>query len=331
MLVRALYVVLTILAALLLLESALETRDRHHLPMLGELVSVQGRRVHVVEAGRGHPGPVVLLECGIGGATAADWAWVERGVSAFARVVAYDRAGLGRSAPGRPPRDGLHLVEELHATLAAAGIPPPLVFVGHSYGALLARLYADRYPADVCGVVLLEPSHPRQFQAFGHPRVVHLLSWVLPAAPWAARLGVMRLVLPFLHMDADLLPPHERAMKRAYMAAGPHWDALVAEMLAWRTRTGPEAAATRGFGDRPLGVVTAGASVRGRPAWARLQAEAAALSTNGFHVLEPGATHAGLITDSTHAAHVVRVIREVWAAADSARRVAVPAGFAAAP
>jgi pimeloyl-ACP methyl ester carboxylesterase len=331
LLVRTLYVVLALVAALLLLESGLETRDRHHIPMPGRLVSVDGRRVHVVEAGGEHAGPVVLLECGIGGATAADWAWVERGVAAFAHVVAYDRAGLGRSTPGRPPPDGRHLVEELHATLAAAAIRAPLVFVGHSYGGLLARLYADRYPGDVCGVVLLESSHPRQFQAFGHPGVVHLLSWLLPAAPWVARLGGMRLVLPFLHLDADLLPPYDRALKRAYMAAGPHWDGLVGELREWRTRTSPEAAATHGFGDRPLGVVTAGESVRGRPAWARLQAEAAQLSSNSFHVIEPGATHAGLITDSTHAAHVVSVIREVWAAADSGRRVAAPAGFAAAP
>jgi pimeloyl-ACP methyl ester carboxylesterase len=40
--------------------------------------------------------------------------------------------------------------------LAAAKIPGPYVVVGHSWGGLLARLYAHVYPAQTTGVVLLD-------------------------------------------------------------------------------------------------------------------------------------------------------------------------------
>jgi pimeloyl-ACP methyl ester carboxylesterase len=47
-------------------------------------------------------------------------------------------------------------VWELHTLLDKAGVKPPLVLVGHSYGGWLVRLYASTYPADVAGMVLVE-------------------------------------------------------------------------------------------------------------------------------------------------------------------------------
>ena len=36
------------------------------------------------------------------------------------------------------------------------GVVEPYVLVGHSYGGLIARLYASIYPQDVCGLVLVD-------------------------------------------------------------------------------------------------------------------------------------------------------------------------------
>jgi len=73
--------------------------------------------------------------------------------------------------------------------------------------------------------------------------------------------------------------------------------------------------------------VSGGSSVAGRPQWLALQAEGARGSTNSAHGIEPGASHAGLIADSTHAAHVVAAIRAVWEAARTGARVALPDGL----
>ena len=50
-------------------------------------------------------------------------------------------------------------VFELHALLDATKEAPPYVMVGQSIGGLLVRLYADAYPGDVAGVVLVDPTH----------------------------------------------------------------------------------------------------------------------------------------------------------------------------
>jgi pimeloyl-ACP methyl ester carboxylesterase len=55
------------------------------------------------------------------------------------------------------PRTADVAVAELHALLQAASIGAPIVLVGHSLGGLLARLYAATYPADIVGMVLLDP------------------------------------------------------------------------------------------------------------------------------------------------------------------------------
>jgi pimeloyl-ACP methyl ester carboxylesterase len=72
------------------------------------------------------------------------------------RVCAYDRAGLGQSAPAPATRRTARTqVEDLHALLSAARIPSPYVVVGHSWGALLARIFAHD-PRATAGVVLVD-------------------------------------------------------------------------------------------------------------------------------------------------------------------------------
>ena len=52
------------------------------------------------------------------------------------------------------------MVEELHELLAAGGAGAPYVMVGHSFGGLLARMYASRFPDQVAGLVLIDPLPP---------------------------------------------------------------------------------------------------------------------------------------------------------------------------
>jgi len=54
------------------------------------------------------------------------------------------------------PRPALDSVQDLHALLQAANVPGPYVFVGHSYGGMLARLYASTYPIEIVGMVLVD-------------------------------------------------------------------------------------------------------------------------------------------------------------------------------
>jgi pimeloyl-ACP methyl ester carboxylesterase len=118
-----------------------------------------GRRLHVKCSGEGRGGtPTVLLEAGAGHG-ASVWGRVQPEVSKFARVCAYDRAGLGTSDPVAAPRTIVALAEDLHALLSNAKVSGPYVLVGHSLGGMLARVYASYYPSEVAGMVLVDSAH----------------------------------------------------------------------------------------------------------------------------------------------------------------------------
>jgi len=144
------------------------------------LVNVGGRSLYLECHGSGSP--TVVLQSGY--PNAADiWSMrVERppsvmqGTAEFTRVCAYDRPGSalvstpdglpteqpspGRSDPAPMPRTAANVVAELHALLSAARVPGPYVLVGHSLGGPFTQLYARTFPADVAGMVLLDPTPP---------------------------------------------------------------------------------------------------------------------------------------------------------------------------
>lgn len=107
-------------------------------------------------AGTGGP-PVVFLA---GGGMSGLYYWnVHNLVAEFTTSVLYDRLGLGWSDVVDLPRSGTQVTDDLHELLRVAAVPGPCVLVGHSLGGLYARLYAKRFPGEVTGLVLLDPTH----------------------------------------------------------------------------------------------------------------------------------------------------------------------------
>lgn len=122
------------------------------------------RQVEHIVAGKGMP--AVVFENGLGGRLEW-WSKVLPDIATETTVFAYNRPGIGASAPATTPRDGVTVVEELRATLRAKGIAPPYVLVGHSIGGLYVQLYARRHPNEVAGLVLVDSTHPLQLSGAG--------------------------------------------------------------------------------------------------------------------------------------------------------------------
>src|SRR3954471_22916682 len=99
----------------------------------------------------GEATPAVIFEAGFG-AGLESWATVQSTTAKFARTVSYDRAGIGQSEAGPKPRAAKQIGQELHTALQKAGIAPPYVFVGHSFGGIYVRVFADLYPKEVAGL-----------------------------------------------------------------------------------------------------------------------------------------------------------------------------------
>lgn len=113
-----------------------------------------GRSLNLLCEGRG--APTVILESGTGDGMAV-WRWVQPVLAQHHRVCAYDRAGLGLSRPDLNDRDLNGIVSDLERLLASAHLRPPYLLVGHSFGGMVIRLYARRHPANVLGMVLVDP------------------------------------------------------------------------------------------------------------------------------------------------------------------------------
>jgi pimeloyl-ACP methyl ester carboxylesterase len=124
-------------------------------PPPGQLVDLGGRRLHLNSQGSGTP--AVIVENGNGGFS-IDWALVQPEVAKFTRICTYDRAGYAWSESG-PARGAVEqTVDDLHSLLRRAGIQPPYVLVGASIGGIYTRAYQRRYPEDVVGLVLDDPT-----------------------------------------------------------------------------------------------------------------------------------------------------------------------------
>jgi len=211
------------------------------LPGLSErwVPTADGRHLHLVVAGTGTD--LVVLEAGLG-AGALSWGPVLELLAPHCRVVAYDRAGYGRSDPDLHPRDLSRLADDL-ITVVGAVDHARLVLAGHSWGGPVVRLAAARLLAaeaaarplaaeaaarplteegaltddagargpcpgsSLVGLVLVDPSDEHAELYFS--RAMRVMSSLQgPLLQLLARTGVLR---PLLRAQASALPEPYRS------------------------------------------------------------------------------------------------------------------------
>jgi pimeloyl-ACP methyl ester carboxylesterase len=179
-------------------------RDRRRYTSEGRWIDIGGKRkLYLVE--KGSSGPTVLFEAGIA-ATNLNWFHIQEAVSRFASTASYDRGGLGWSSPCRTARTPANLAAELHQMLEGAGIKPPYILVGHSFGGLVMRRFALNFPEEVTSMVLVDPMRCEEWPPLNPgkqseiDRGRKLFRFAIPAA----RIGVARLAVASLFLRSGL-------------------------------------------------------------------------------------------------------------------------------
>lgn len=124
-------------------------------PSQERLVPVDGSTMALHISGSGKV--AIILEAG-GGGDHRSWSVLQPQLNSLGRVVSYDRLGYGHSGRSERPRSARVVAEQLHEGLTRAGINPPFLLVGHSYGGAIARVFASKYPNEVIGLVLVDPA-----------------------------------------------------------------------------------------------------------------------------------------------------------------------------
>jgi len=99
--------------------------------------------------------PSVIFIAGLGDSYET-WKKVQDQISQKTSTFSYNRSGIGRSQVTSVPTTCYDLVEELNELLLALEVEKPYILVGHSFGGLVARLYASLYPLNICGMVLVD-------------------------------------------------------------------------------------------------------------------------------------------------------------------------------
>lgn len=265
--------------------------DLEAFPPPGRLIDVGGYHLHLSCTGEARPGvPTVLLEAGAGNSSLA-WQFVQPDLAAQTRTCSYDRAGFGWSESTDTERTADQIVAELHTLLERAGESGPVVLVAHSFGGIYSRLYAQRYPDDVVGMVLVDSGYETLLSPFPEDLPLGALKLCKTLAPFgivrAAR--VLDANPEVAHLGADLRPPVQAHMYRTDLCGNVLREYQQLETAAQQILAGPD------LGARPLVVLTAGNRPAddwpAEPVWQSLQAELTSLSTTSHQVMATDSTH----------------------------------------
>jgi pimeloyl-ACP methyl ester carboxylesterase len=267
----------------------------------GELVSANGSNFHVRRFGEG--GPLMLLECGLTMMSSC-WGWLAPELGSFARVITYDRAGLGWSDERGGVRDARAIAQELSGLVAALHPQKPIILVGHSMGAMCNRAFIRLNPGRVSALVWLDPAHPDQINHRGIRRRMRNLLFYIEAAQLLATCGVPAIELP-LTKYLDALPPVDFRALRSFLRNPRHLRATARETRAWNTSGDFLRGQT--LNDIPLLMLSAKKTAL--PGWERLQLELATLSSRTTHLTFSEMSHISMLANRENAIKVAAEIR----------------------
>jgi pimeloyl-ACP methyl ester carboxylesterase len=202
-----------IIAALLLLGCTYQLigtlRDARNHPPPGWKLQAGGLRMHLHVTGTGSP--VVLLESGIA-ASSLSWVGIQAALSKHTTVCSYDRAGFAWSSSSPGARTPLNLANELHAMLKGAELQPPFILVGHSFGGLIVRDFASRFPNETAGLVLVDGLSHREWL---HPTAQQRR--MLQGGVLFSRIGVVLASLGVVRLCLALLAGGSRKAPQAVL------------------------------------------------------------------------------------------------------------------
>ena len=288
-------------------------RSRRDFPAPGTLIDVGGHRLHWRCAGVGEP--AVVFEAGIA-ASSLSWSLVQPEVARFTRACSYDRAGLAWSDSGPRRRSIPGFIGELRRLLEKAGVPPPYVLVGHSFGAMIIRGFARAHPMEVAGLVFVDPLHPEEWIHLAPEQRRMLRGGVFLSNVGAvlAQAGIVRLCLALLsggmpgpprrfsrlfgrtaaalleHIVGEVqkLPAEVLPSVKAHWSLPRAFPDVAAPRCAAAVRRGDVKRRRCVFADLLI-VILSAANRRAR--WLTADAALARSSTRGRHIVSTGAGH----------------------------------------
>jgi pimeloyl-ACP methyl ester carboxylesterase len=271
-------------------QTAATEADQRKYPPPGLLVNVDGYKMHIYCLGQGSP--TIILDH-VGGGSSLQWALIQPQLAEHTRVCAYDRAGYGWSDYNPAPRTLEQQVHELHGLLEGANEKGPYIFVGHSYGARTARVFASKYSEEVAGMVLMDPGKVYDDPRYSKETLAELdnENKIIRISNRLAPFGLVRLLRPMLLSEpAYDLPANVRLASDSFSVTNRFWKSTV-DQTDWQPAIFKEEHQVTTLGDIPMLVLI---SAERDPVTKQANIEMSNLSSNGRYEIVEGATHMSL-------------------------------------
>ncbi len=120
-----------------------------------DYVTIDGNKIHYEIKGSGEPWIVLVNGSGLD-LNSLDT--IFRDLSNETTVLRYSRAGLGESTFTNRKKDFNSMVNELQSLVKELEVPEPFILGGHSFGGLIIKAFAVKYPSKVAGLLSMDPA-----------------------------------------------------------------------------------------------------------------------------------------------------------------------------
>ncbi|OAB40873.1 alpha/beta fold hydrolase [Paenibacillus antarcticus] len=304
-----LYVIIIIFILCILYHYTALVIQAKKYPPPGELVSVNGHKLHIFGEGKGSP--TIIFDSGHGLPAYTNWSLIQPEISKTSRTCIYDRAGYGWSEGSSKPRTSAQMVEELHTLLITSGEKAPFILVAHSISALNACLFAHTYPSEVAGLVIVDGGTPQFYKQLNRKPLLRIMR----IAKYLSILGLIRVLGQFrlissLNLVQQHLSREYRKLDKALFYRHFLNDNMLNELISLGEST-EQVSAIDTLGDIPLVIITSGQNAANIKNWQAGHLSILELSTDKTHIIAEGIGH------SVHLEQPETVIREIRKLLDS--------------
>ena len=275
----------------------------------GDLVDVDGTKLHIIAEGENNDLPTLVLESGAGGGTDV-FHWIVEGLKNDMRIVRYDREGKWFSESSKDSITSEIYARQLHQLLEKNGEKPPYILAGHSMGGVYNRIFRDIYPDEVKGMVFLDSSHPEQWDRlaenglFDENQIILGKSLIILAD--MGIMGVFNKIMSPESMDKDLPKEYQNRKLDLTSFSGDVYRRLLKENNISDDILS-RAGRARSLDSLPVLVFTAEKQYGDPQIWFEMQKELKNLSTKGeqFYM---DANHGSIITKKENAERINKEI-----------------------
>lgn len=163
----------------------------------GQIVDVNGKKIHVNSMGTGEKTIVLLPGFGVA-LPSADFGPLMRELSEKYTVVSIEFLGTGFSGQTDTPRTNENITEEIRAALTSAGFKPPYILMPHSVSGVYSEYYAAKYPDEISAIIMLDTTSTGKIVSGNPPRFVYGIATIQQES------GFTRLTI-------GLMPPSQKA------------------------------------------------------------------------------------------------------------------------